>query len=434
MFRWPRERRTVDDSRLGHTVRPAALKVFGQLQTGLVRVVGSLLQLGLILVLARITDTSELGRFLSFVAITNLGTAIGGGMPALMLRVASTTTTHGTTQAGWLWRHSVELSLLFSAAAAVFAATSQSFLRDTALAVGGLLVQRLSSAVVKATGHPNLGVLLDTALPPLVVMVSALCISASVGTVSGDALRLSYTAAVWATATVGVILTWRGPASLRTAWSAPWRTTATMYAEIGTITLGSAAQVVTANAPLALAPLFLSDAQTGVFGLALRVAGFASTILMSLAAYFGPAFARADTAAELRQLRRQSQYACLVLYLPVPVAFLMLPTEWLESISPGLGAIKGLVLVLSVGYFANAATGLAPTLLIMKGWVRSFSYIRVAAAALTVGAVLIGGALAGAMGIAVGSSLEMAVENMWLFGVSSRCLRTTDFAIRSSAR
>jgi O-antigen/teichoic acid export membrane protein len=265
-------------------------------------------------------------------------------------------------------------------------------------------------------------------------MASAVFISASAGTVSTDALRLSYTAAVWGTAIVGIVLTWRGPASLRTAWSAPWRTTGTMYAEIGAITLGSAAQVVTANAPLALAPLFLSDAQTGVFGLALRVAGFASTILISLAAYFGPAFARADSAVELRQLRRHSQYACLVLYLPVPVAFLMLPTEWLEIVSPGLGSIKGLVLVLSAGYLANAATGLAPTLLIMRGWVSSFSAIKVTAAALTVGATLIGGGLGGALGMAAGSSVAMAVENLWLFGASSRRLGTINLAICSADR
>jgi hypothetical protein len=120
-------------------------------------------------------------------------------------------------------------------------------------------------------------------------------------------------------------------------------------------------------------------------------------------------------------------YACLVLYLPVPVTVLLIPTAWLEGISPGLGSITGLVLVLSAGFLVNAATGLAPTLLIMRGWSGTFSAIRLAAAAVTVGALVAGGQTAGAIGMAWGSSVAMIVENIAMFVASTRCLRTQPY-------
>jgi hypothetical protein len=401
-----------------------ALKVLTHLQTGLVRIIGSLLQLGLSLVLAHIGGTALLGRFLFFVAIVNLCVAIGGGMPSLMLRYASRDSVDRNPEVGWLWRHSLELSLLCCVVGVGFGLAGNAFVRDAALAVGGLLVQRLSSAVVKSIGRPNLGVLLDAAFYPMVVLAFALVMHAGSESVTIEGLRLSYVASIWGAAIIGVLLPWRSRNAIRSALSAPRRTPRAMYVEIAAVTLGAAAQAVTANAPLTLAPLFLSDAEIGEFGLALRVAGFATTILISLAAYFGPAFARAESAEELRQLRRRSQYACLILYLPVPAALLALPTVWLEQISEGLGSIKGLVLLLSVGYLVNAATGLAPTLLIMRGWASNFSRIRVVAATLTVCVLLVGGSVAGAAGMALGTSATMTVENLWMFGSSSRRLRT----------
>jgi O-antigen/teichoic acid export membrane protein len=405
-------------------MRLAALTLFTHVQTGLVRIIGSLLQLGLSLVLAHIGGTALLGRFLFFVAIVNLCVAIGGGMPNLMLRYASRNPVGRNPEVGWLWRHSLELSLLCAVVGGGFALAGNAFMRVAALAVGGLLVQRLSSAVLKSIGRPNLGVLLDAAFYPLVVLACALVMHAGSGGVTIEGLRLSYAASIWGAALIGVLLTWRNPNAVRSALSAPRRTARAMYVEIAAVTLGAAAQAVAANAPLTLAPLFLSDAEIGEFGLALRVAGFAATILISLAAYFGPAFTRADSGEELRQLRRRSQYACLILYLPVPAAVLAFPTDWLEQISQGLGAIKGLVLLLSVGFLVNAATGLAPTLLIMRGWSSNFSRIRVVAAALTVCALLVGGSVGGAVGMALGTSAAMTLENVWMFGSSSRRLRT----------
>lgn len=404
-------------------MRSLLLRLRNPLQVGLARMIGSVLQLGLSLVLAHLSGTALLGRFLFFVAIVNLCAAIGAGLPNLMLRYASRSSVERPPQVGWLWRHSFELALLCGLGVAF---VDDPWLRDVGLAVGGLLTQRMSSAALKAGGHPNLGVLLDTACYPLVVLPCALFIHRGTGTLTIEPLRLSYLAAIWGATFVAVVLTWRQWSSIQAAWSVPRRTPRAMYAEILTVSLGAVANVVTSNAPLVLAPLFLTAAETGRLGLALRVAGFATTILHALSASFGPAFARAITRKELLELRRRSQYACLTLYVPIPIALLLLPTEWLERISPGLGPVKILVVLLSLGYFINAATGLAPTLLLMRGWSSDFSITSVTNAVLTVGALVVGGVLAGSKGMAAGLSGAMALTSSWIFIVSTRRVSTMD--------
>jgi hypothetical protein len=48
----------------------------------------------------------------------------------------------------------------------------------------------------------------------------------------------------------------------------------------------------------------------------------------------------------------------------------------------------------------------------------------VVAATLTVCVLLVGGSVGGAAGMALGTSAAMTVENLWMFGSSSRRLRT----------
>jgi O-antigen/teichoic acid export membrane protein len=406
-------------------VRSLLLRFLKPLQVALVRVIGSVLQLGLSLVLAHLSGLALLGHFLFFVAIVNL--CIGSvALPNLLLRYASRSSVERVPQVGWLWRQGLELALLCGLGVAF---VGDPWLRDVGLAVGGLLIQRMSSAALKGGGHPNLGVLLDTACYPLVVLLCVVFIHRGRTHLTMEPLRLSYLAAIWGAAFVAVVLTWRQWSSIRSAWSAPRRTPRAMYSEVLTLSLGLVAYAVTSNAPLVLAPLFLNAAETGRLGLALRAAGFATTILAALSAYFGPAFARAINRKELLELRRRSQSACLMLYVPVPIAVLLLPTEWLKSISPGLGSVKVLVVLLSLGFFVNAATGLAPNLLVMRGWSSVFLITNVTSAVLTVGALVVGGVLAGSKGMAVGLSGAMALTNIWIFIVSTRQVSTMEEAL-----
>jgi O-antigen/teichoic acid export membrane protein len=188
------------------------------------------------------------------------------------------------------------------------------------------------------------------------------------------------------------------------------------------VTLGAASNLIAGNAALAMAPLFLTASEVGSLGVALRVAGFATTLLVSLNAYYGPAFVRADSPGELISLLRQSQALSAALYIPVPLLCLLLPQDWLAAVDPALGSVKTLVAILSVGYFVNAVTGLCSTILIMRGHAREFARVNAVNAVLTVTAVAIGGDLAGDVGIATGLSAAMALANMWTYYVALKTI------------
>lgn len=394
-----------------------------RLQSVFVRLVGSVLQVVLSILVARWGGAAVLGQFLVFVAISNMAISVGGGFPNLVLRHASTAA-HGDAHTGWLWRHSLGLALLCLGVAGVSFALGGEYVGLVAGAVAALLVQRVSSSTVKAARRPSLGVLLDTALWPLVVTLQAGLWHRGGGAPTFAQLALSYIVGLLLASAVAVLVTWHSPASVRGAWRAPRRTPRAFYAELGVVTVGSIAVLVTANAPLSLAPLFLSDTEAGRLGLAIRIAGFATTILVALAAYFSPLFARARTSGQLRSYRRQSQWACLALYVPVLLAAVLLPTDWLRLLlGEEFTGVKPLVVILAAGYLINAATGLTPQLMLMRGRSGDYSRVGVAGAVLTVAGVVAGGWIGGEPGLCAGLSIAMVAVNAWGFAVSTRAIR-----------
>ena len=127
---------------------------------------GSVLQVALSLVLAHIANTALLGRSLFFVA-TRTSTVVGAGFPSLMLRSASTPLACPVREVGWLWRHSMELSLVFGLAADVCWMTGNGFLEMSGWPSRGSSCSGSPAPVLKAACHPSVGVLLDIAVYPL---------------------------------------------------------------------------------------------------------------------------------------------------------------------------------------------------------------------------------------------------------------------------
>lgn len=399
------------------------IAALARLQTVVVRLGGSVLQLLLSLALAHTYGAAELGRFLVFVAVTSIVGAIGGGLPTVLMRYASVARGDGRDHhVGWLWRHSLTLAATCLVGSAAGALLGSAFLRDLGVAVAAMLVQRASSAALKARRRANLGILLDAVLYPFVILVFVLAVRAAGWTDVTGSLRLAYIGALVGAAVIGVALGWRHPGSIRTSWSAPRRTPREVYAEIIRVTSGAAATTLSTNAPMAVAPLFLAVEDVGSLGLALRVAGFATTLLMSLNAYYGPAFARARSAEELRGLRTQARWAGVVLYVPVVAGFLAFPSAWLEAVDPALGSVKMLVAVLSVGYLVNAAMGMSSSLLVMRGHSRTYSRLSARWAGATVVSVVAGGALGGAVGLAAAKSSMMSIASLVFSRAATRMI------------
>ena len=386
------------------------------------RLVGSALQVALTVLVARWGGAAVLGQFLVFVAVTNMAVSVGSGLPNLVLRHASAPVA-GNPRTGWLWRDTLGLVLLSGAVAGAAGLLGAGYVLLVALGVGGLLLQRVSSSTVKAAHRPGLGVLLDTTLWPLLVMLQAVAWHVAGWQITFASLAWGYLAGLALASLIGVVVSWQLPSSVRGARSRPTGSPRDHYAEIAIVTVGALSRAVSANAALTLAPLFLSDVATGRLGLALRVAGFATTILVSLASYFSPLFARARTRSELRAHRRQAQIAGTALYLPVLLAAVALPVEWLRLLGGDFVDVKILVTILAAGYLVHAATGLNSQLLVMRGRSRDYSRVGVVSAVLTVAGAAVGGALGGEVGLCAGLSLAVSLTNLWSYAVAGRAVQ-----------
>lgn len=387
------------------------------------RLVGSVLQVVLTVLVARWGGAAVLGQFLVFVAVTNMAVSVGSGLPNLVLRSASAPTA-GDPRTGWLWRDTLALAVTgvaVSAIAGMF--DGGGYVALVALGVSGLLLQRVSSSTVKAAHRPGLGVLLDTTVWPLVVTAQVALWSAGGWELTFRSLAWTFLLGQLVAIVVGLAVCWRLPTSIRSAGRSRSRPPRSHYAEIAVVTVGALFRAVSANAPLALAPLFLSDSATGRLGLALRVAGFATTLLVTLASYFSPLFARARTRAELRTHRRHAQFAGVALYLPVLLAALALPVDWLRLLGPDFVEAKVLVVVLAAGYLVYAATGLNSQLLVMRGRSHDYSRVGVLSAVITVLGVVVGGALGGELGLCAGLSGAIVVTNLWSYAVAGRAVQ-----------
>lgn len=387
-----------------------------------VRLVGSVLQVLVTILVARWGSAAVLGQFVAFVAITNIVMSVGGGLPNLLLRTASIDA-QGDRRAGWLWRDTLGVTALGGIVAGIAAILDGDFVALLAVGTVALLLQRVAASPVKAASRAGLGVVLDTAVWPGLVTVQVVLWQSLGWQLSLEVLAWGCIAGLLLSALIGILASWRLPSSMRAVWRNPSWPTRAHYAEVAVVTVGTAARAVSANAPLALAPLFLSDSGTGRLGLALRLAGFATTILVALAAHFSPLFARARSRSELRAHRLHAQIAGSALYLPVLVAALAVPLDWLRFLGPDFVDAKSLVAVLAIGYVVTAATGLNSQLLIMRGRMRDYTRQGLYAAAITVLGVVVGAALGGELGLCVGLSASLLITAIWTHLVAARAVR-----------
>lgn len=388
----------------------------------LVRVIGSVLQLVLAVLLARWAGAALLGQFLVFVAVTNLAVSVGSGLVNLMLRTASTSSSDPRT--GWLWRDTLVLVALSAVVSVLAALVGSEYVGLVALGLGLLLLQRVSAGPVKAAQRPSLGVILDTTVWPLLV-------TAQIGLFQVWAVELTFRWLIWGyltgllvAAVIGVAVGWRLPASIRSAVRRQPGPSLAHYREVLVVTIGGLTRAVALNAPLTMAPLFLTDASVGRLGLALRVAGFATTIQATLTSYFSPLFVRARTRGELRTHRLHAQVASVVFYLPVFVLALLLPSDWLEALGADFVQVEVLVVILAVGFLMAAVTGLSSQLLLMRGRSRLYSRIGTVTAVSTVLGVGIGAATGGEVGLCVGLSVVTIGLNVWGYLEAEKTVRS----------
>jgi len=185
--------------------------------------------------------------------------------------------------------------------------------------------------------------------------------------------------------------------------------------QLGALWATSVFSIVFLHLPFMLLPLFASVSETGIFAVAYKLVNVITTLLLLFAAVFGPAFARAAAAGDVRGLMSllwRTQYLSLAVFTPM-VGILLLSADWLtELFSLPAGSMEPIMLALLAGQLVNAATGLPGVMLNMAGAAGRELATLLATLLLAGMAVPFVGAAFGAVGIAWLFSALLAFKNL----------------------
>lgn len=177
--------------------------------------------------------------------------------------------------------------------------------------------------------------------------------------------------------------------------------------------------------PFLIMPLYVDTTEIGVFAVAHKLINVVTTLLLLLAAVFGPAFARCAAQRDQRTLLgllRRTQLISTAVFLPAAVALLALAEPIAGLFGNDFGELRLFLTILAAGHLVNAATGLSGVLLNMAGAAsRELSTLVLALAAALAGSALVGPEY-GAAGLAAVFSGSIALKNLASYALAAQLL------------
>lgn len=177
--------------------------------------------------------------------------------------------------------------------------------------------------------------------------------------------------------------------------------------------------------PFLIMPVYVDTTEIGVFAIAHKLINVITTLLLLLAAVFGPAFARhaarRDLPALLGLLRR-TQLISTAVFLPAALALIALAQPIASLFGDDFGNLQTVLVILAAGQLINAATGLSGVLLNMSGAAsRETSTLVIAIAAALAGSVAVGPEY-GMPGLAAVFSGSIALKNIASYVLAKQLL------------
>lgn len=382
------------------------------------RVAAAILQLVSLAAVARLLGADALGTAVTYFAVTRLaGTICSSGLPYWLLRELPRLS-DGVKQ-----REVVARAVLVTGGVTV----AVGVIVGTGVWLGGAraghavllgvvgstiaAVGRVVSGALRGMGDGTFSLLAEFAGPPVVTLAGTMALAALTNERSRGLLLVVLVLAsgvptVLMLHRVGLVSPayWgRGRAPL------PTRHDWVSYATSGVL------GVALVDVPPLVASATLGVASAGALGAAQRVLSLPTLVIVGLSATFSPHFSRAWHNRDGRELRRQFRASQVAIAAPlIPLLLVVIAAPRLALLPFG-GAVGGtasdVVRVLAAGQLVNAATGLAPDLLLMSAHARSevrWTALAVTATLMTcaVTALVGGGLISYSLAIGLGMGLR----------------------------
>ena len=190
----------------------------------------------------------------------------------------------------------------------------------------------------------------------------------------------------------------------------------------------SVLSIIFLQLPFVVMPLYVDTTEIGVFAIAHKLINVVTTLLLLLAAVFGPAFARCAAQRDQRALLgllRRTQLISTAVFLPAALALLALAEPIANMFGQGFGDLRLFLAILAAGHLVNAITGLSGVMLNMAGVAsRELATLVLALAAALAGSAWIGPEY-GAPGLAAVFSGSVALKNLASYLLATRFLKST---------
>jgi O-antigen/teichoic acid export membrane protein len=166
--------------------------------------------------------------------------------------------------------------------------------------------------------------------------------------------------------------------------------------------------------------LWRSEAEVGIFSLAMRTAMLTSLLLISVNTIAAPKFAALHRQGDLAGLEATAAATTWLMVAaagPLLLVFLLAPARVMGLFGSGFVAGASALAVLALGQFVNAATGSVGQLLLMSGHERLFRNTVLASAVINVALTAAAVPRFGILGAALATTVSQVVKNLaaaWL--------------------
>jgi O-antigen/teichoic acid export membrane protein len=406
---------------------PAMARLRGPLVLASSRGLGVLAQVALQIAVGALGGAAALGLLQIFASWTGvIGELVGGGHPTRILRDTSVQAARGDRRAITRGLRQALLKVLgygLIAAAAIAACLASGLVTPDDVAAKTILAvaccaplfaaARLCAEGLKGLEHPTWAVALENlTMPATLLLMCAMLAWAD---------RVLTPALLLAGAALGTLTTLTLLAlTLRRCLGDPMATAegpepASAAGEQLHFWANGLLNIAFLQLPFLLLPLFASAAEIGHFAVAHKLVNIITTLLILMAALFGPRFARAaasQDAASMRQLLMRTQLISSSIFIPAAATLLLLAQQLATAFSIPATNLAPLLWILCAGQLVNALTGLPGVMLTMSGGARREMQIQLVGTCATALAIVVAGAYSGLGAAAIAMSAGIAVKNI----------------------
>lgn len=387
------------------------------------RLTGVAAQMGVQIAVGTLTGPAGIGTLQVHVAwSTLLGEVIGAGEPTRAMRDTAVNGPHTVRASlrrasrrilGFATLPALAAAALYASGQALELGIAMTMLLSIVVAAPLFALGRLFAETLKALGRTLTAVTLENTVLPATLLLT--CAAAALG------LLTLNQGAILASAVTGVLL-----CAMLLCWSLTTLRraddtggTATTRSTGGTeqlhFWLTGLLNIAFLQLPFLLLPWLADADDVGRYAVAHKLVNIITTLLILIAAVYGPRFARSAGTGDVRLAQRElreTQQLSLALFVPAWAAMVLFTDFWETLFSTGAGTLGTLLLVLGLGQLVNAATGLSGVLLTMSGAAHLEMRLLVATLILVTATAIPLGLTWGAIGVAAAASGGMALRNL----------------------